>query len=284
MAAERILLVDDDEVLRSGLEVVLEASGFNVRSASGPAEALRLIAAQGYDVLLTDLHMPGAGDGLTVISAMRHLNPRAMTLLLSADPNLAKATSAIVNQVDEVILKPAKASFVVERIRVRLADRPGARSVEVSPGEDVAALLEQESGAITSMWLEELSRSGKPTPERAELTLAERTEHLPETLRDIVFRVRYPQRPWSSSAFSMSALQHGARRRRQGRGAPSLVEEARALQVAIFRTITEHREALNAAQLPASLMAVADEINAQILQSIEGYENEQPSEPVWGFR
>jgi YesN/AraC family two-component response regulator len=39
-----------------------------------------------FDVLLTDLHMPGAGDGLTVVSAMRHSNPKAVTMVLSAFP------------------------------------------------------------------------------------------------------------------------------------------------------------------------------------------------------
>ncbi len=276
--------MDDDETVRSGLGLVLEASGFEVSTAPGAAEALRLIASRGYDVLLTDLHMPGAGDGLTVISAMRHINPQAVTLLLSADPNLAKATAAILNQVDEVILKPAKPTFIVERIRERLTHHPGARSVAAGAGDDIAALLESESDTITGTWLEELSRPSGRTSVPVDLTAEERTEHLPQALRDIVFRLRYPQPAGASSLFSMSALQHGARRRRQGVGARTLVEEGRALQVAIFRTLMEQREHIGMAELPGAVMTVADEINAQILQAIEGYENEQPSDPPWGFR
>jgi CheY-like chemotaxis protein len=45
------------------------------------------ITSETYDVLLSDLHMPGAGDGLTVVGAMRHANPRAITLLLTAFPD-----------------------------------------------------------------------------------------------------------------------------------------------------------------------------------------------------
>jgi CheY-like chemotaxis protein len=40
-------------------------------------------ASETYDVLLSDLHMPGAGDGSSVINAMRHANPEAVTLLLN---------------------------------------------------------------------------------------------------------------------------------------------------------------------------------------------------------
>ena len=84
MASATILLVDDDEALRHTLAVVLQEHGFRVTTAGGVPEALRLISAGSYDVLLSDLHMPGRGDGLTVVSAMRHANPNAVTMLFSA--------------------------------------------------------------------------------------------------------------------------------------------------------------------------------------------------------
>jgi hypothetical protein len=78
--------------------------------------------------------------------------------------------------------------------------------------------------------------------------------------------------------FSMASLQHGARRRRQGLRSPVLVEEARALQVALFQVIQNNAGQLEPGQLPATLMAIADEVNAQLLQSLSGYENEKPVE------
>ena len=87
MGEMRILLVDDDEVVRAALTGVLGQSGFRVTTAANVPEALKQISGpETYDVLLSDLHMPGAGDGLTVVSAMRHANPKAVTLLLSAFP------------------------------------------------------------------------------------------------------------------------------------------------------------------------------------------------------
>lgn len=280
------MLVDDDETLRSGLGMVLGASGFEVTSAPGVPEALRYIAAQPFDVLLTDLHMPGPGDGLTVVSAMRHTNPESVTLLLSADPNLVKASSAIVSQVDEVILKPVKPSFIVQRIRDRLQERhqPPTRPAPTEPSEQVADLIESQQGAIAQSWLAELERPATRTAPEVALSAEERTEHLPEALRDVVFRLRYPQAMGASTLFSMSALQHGARRRRQGVGAATLAEEVRALQVAVFRTIRAHRAQLDPEELPEALMAIADEMNAQLLQALEGFENEEPPEPQWGFR
>jgi len=68
----RVLLADDDEAVRSMLRSVLERDGFEVVATRGVKEALRHIAEENFDVLLSDLHMPHAGDGFTVVSAMRH--------------------------------------------------------------------------------------------------------------------------------------------------------------------------------------------------------------------
>ena len=75
----KVLVVDDNDQVRETLEAVLGASGFHVTAAAGVGEALRLINEEIFDVLLCDLHMPGAGDGFTVVSAMRHTNPEAVT-------------------------------------------------------------------------------------------------------------------------------------------------------------------------------------------------------------
>jgi CheY-like chemotaxis protein len=61
MAATKVLLVDDDDVVRCTLAEVLKERGFDITSAATVSEALKLISSNSYDVLLSDLHMPGAG-------------------------------------------------------------------------------------------------------------------------------------------------------------------------------------------------------------------------------
>jgi YesN/AraC family two-component response regulator len=280
LASTRLLLVDDDESVRSGLQSVLEAHEFEVVAAANVNEALKRIASESFDVLLSDLHMPGAGDGLTVVSAMRHANPNAVTIVLSAYPDMAKAAAAIVKQTDEVILKPVNAGAIVEVIRQLLAQETPAKRHE--PIEDAATILERETPAITEAWLAQMEDGGSLA--RSKLTVAERSEHLPDALRDIIFRLRYPRPIGSAPQFSMTALQHGARRRRQGIGAATMVEEARALQIALFQTIGKNMQRIDLGQLPGALMSIADEVNAQLMQGLEGYENEQPVDEPWGFR
>ena len=113
MLANRLLLVDDDEVVRMTLTGALEQSGFTVTCASNVVEALKRITSEPYDALLSDLHMPGAGDGLTVVSAMRHANPSAVTLLLSAFPHMEAAAQAVLSQADEILVKPLDVTSLV---------------------------------------------------------------------------------------------------------------------------------------------------------------------------
>src|SRR5271169_2555617 len=131
MADTRVLLVDDDVVVRMSLSFVLEQSGFTVTSAANVPEALKYISSESYDVLLSDLHMPGAGDGLTVVSAMRHANPKAATLLLSAFPEMTAAVAAILQQADEILVKPIDLASLIEIIKERVTGGPqGKRQTE----------------------------------------------------------------------------------------------------------------------------------------------------------
>ena len=64
----RVLLADDDDAVRNMLQVTLERDGFEVVAVASVSEALSRIATQTFDVLVSDLHMPHAGDGFTVVS------------------------------------------------------------------------------------------------------------------------------------------------------------------------------------------------------------------------
>src|SRR6266852_9984277 len=117
----RVLLADDDAV-RSMLQAALERDGFEVVATPGVREALSHIAEESFDVLLYDLHMPQAGDGFTVVSAMRHTHPHAVTLVLSGYPAMDEALSAIRLQADEVLVKPIEIASLRQIIHERLAN------------------------------------------------------------------------------------------------------------------------------------------------------------------
>ncbi len=123
----RILVVDDNEQVRTSLGAVLELNEFQATTAASVSEALHLIDAEPFDVLLCDLHMPGAGDGFTVVSAMRHTNPEAVTLVFTGYPALQEAMNAILLQADEILVKPMMIPALVALIREKLQKRGEAK-------------------------------------------------------------------------------------------------------------------------------------------------------------
>jgi len=66
-----VLIVDDEEYIRSMAAHVLEEEGFEVLQAASTAEALKAASDGKVDVVLTDLNMPGAIDGLQLAAIIR---------------------------------------------------------------------------------------------------------------------------------------------------------------------------------------------------------------------
>src|ERR1700723_3463884 len=122
-AQPRILLVDDDELMCAVLKHVLEVSQFHVTVTGSVSEDIHLIDTEPFDALISDLHMPGAGDWFTVISAMRHKHPNAVTLLFTGYPALKEAMDAILLQADEILVKPMDPGELIEVVRERLGER-----------------------------------------------------------------------------------------------------------------------------------------------------------------
>src|SRR3979490_1167547 len=125
-AARRVLLVDDDGAVRAMMNRGLERKGFEVVAAGSVPEALKRIATESFDVLITDLHMPNPGDGFTVVSAMRHSQPDALTLLVSGYPDVKSAMAAILLEADEIIVKPFEVGKLAELVRDKVLTRKPA--------------------------------------------------------------------------------------------------------------------------------------------------------------
>ena len=78
----RILVIDDDRLLRGALRVVLEAAGYDVIEAADGDAGLRLHREHGADLVLVDIFMPKR-DGLEVIRALRAVIPRPKIIAIS---------------------------------------------------------------------------------------------------------------------------------------------------------------------------------------------------------
>jgi DNA-binding response OmpR family regulator len=183
----RVLIADDDEAVRNMLPITLERDGFEVVAVASVSEALNRIATENFDVLLSDLHMPQAGDGFTVVSAMRHTHPKAVTLVLSGYPALDEALAAIRLQADEVLVKPIEIASLREIIREKLANCMPRQPV---PMESVASILERDLDVTIQDWMTLAEQDQELT--RVRLSFEDRTGHLPNLLAEVIYRLRLP--------------------------------------------------------------------------------------------
>ena len=265
MALIKILLVDDDEMVLVTLCEVLEQNGFAVTSAANVSEALKHISSGTFEVLLSDLHMPGAGDGLTVVSAMRHANPKAVTILLSAFPEMDAAAQAILLQADEILVKPMDVTELLNAIKQRLAS--GTRATRVV--ETVAAILERSAESTIGDWYRRIETDKKVMA--VSMSYEQRCGHLPQLFRDLVSRLLSSKPIGSKELVSDTAAEHGLNRRRQGYTAAMMVEESRMLQVTIFDTLQQNLASIDFSVLLIGVMTIADEIDSQLSQAMDSY-------------
>jgi CheY-like chemotaxis protein len=117
-AAISILVVDDDDLVRSGVVRSLTRLNYRVLSVASPAEALALLRSdnQRIDLLLTDIRMPGAMDGIELARVVRQEFPRIAILLTTGFAGW-EATAA-----DERILyKPYRLAELAAAVRESLA-------------------------------------------------------------------------------------------------------------------------------------------------------------------
>lgn len=264
MQKNRILLLDDNEDVRAVFQEGLENHGFEVVSAASVNEALRLISTEKFDVLLSDLHMPDAGDGFTVVSAMRHAHPKAVTLVLSGYPALQEAMSAILLEADEVLVKPIGLSEITEIIRKKLSDPSSRKTMKK---ECVATILSRDVDPIIKSWFSSVEHNEELTA--LSLNYQERTGHLPLLVGDLVRRLHLA--PNDTVPVSSSAREHGILRRLQGYTVPMVVEESRMLQVSIFNTLQNNLGSVDFSTVLLDVMVIADEVDSQLKQAVLGF-------------
>jgi CheY-like chemotaxis protein len=121
----RLLVVDDEDLVREMLAEHLEDAGFGVMAVASATEALALLAAgEAVDALVTDLSMPGM-DGVTLIRAAQERRPGLPAVLLTgyAGDGAALAVGGAVTGAFSLLRKPIHIHELVDRIQALLAAR-----------------------------------------------------------------------------------------------------------------------------------------------------------------
>ena len=112
----RVLLVDDDPLLRQLVTDQLSLSGFDAVSAASGEEALKAIAETDYDVVLLDIQMPGL-SGLDALREIRKLEDAPEVIMLTADTSLSTGIEAMRHGAYDYLTKPSTLDEIEAVIR-----------------------------------------------------------------------------------------------------------------------------------------------------------------------
>ncbi len=106
MIRDPILLVDDEEDLRTFLKDALTHDGYLVDDAPDAHSALAILARRHYPVVLTDLNMPGGPTGFDLISAVHARDPRTLCVVITGYASLETAIQAVKFGAYDFVKKP----------------------------------------------------------------------------------------------------------------------------------------------------------------------------------
>lgn len=144
-----VLVVDDEPEIRSTLRRFLERYGHRVETVGSVPDALERLVNASYDVVITDLRMPGT-SGLDLLAEVHSHSPGTRTILMSGRADAADAAVAIERGVDRLLLKPfdldelrsgVESALTERRLHVRAAEERVLLDALVRERENASKLL-----------------------------------------------------------------------------------------------------------------------------------------------
>jgi CheY-like chemotaxis protein len=128
-----ILVVDDEKGVREGLRRILATHDYAVQVAGDASEALEALKEDSFELVLTDLQMPGM-DGLELLDEIKRRSPQLPVIIITAYGTMDVAIQALRHDVSDFVTKPFQAEEILT-----IVDREVARYEVTAPMEGMAA-------------------------------------------------------------------------------------------------------------------------------------------------
>lgn len=118
--SERILVVDDEDIIRESLAFILRKEGYSVQEAENGLVAYNKLVEESFDLVITDLEMPEM-KGIELLDEIKKLNIQTSVVIITAFGSLDTAISALRNGASDYLLKPVEFDELIIKIK-RLFD------------------------------------------------------------------------------------------------------------------------------------------------------------------
>lgn len=115
----RILVVDDDETIRTTMKAILQDEGYIVDLASTAKEAIHKSQENNYNVALLDIRLPDM-EGVELLKLLKDGVPRTRKIMVTGYPSMQNAISALNKNADAYLLKPVDVEKLLNTVKQQL--------------------------------------------------------------------------------------------------------------------------------------------------------------------
>lgn len=118
----KILVVDDDETIRTTMKAILQDEGYAVDLAGTGKEAIQKTTEKNYNVALLDIRLPDM-EGVELLKLLKDGVPRTRKIMVTGYPSMQNAISALNKNADAYLLKPVDVEKLLATVKQQLDDQ-----------------------------------------------------------------------------------------------------------------------------------------------------------------
>ncbi len=142
----RILVVDDDETIRTTMKAILQDEGYQVDLAATGKEAIQKTQENAYNVALLDIRLPDM-EGVELLKLLKDSVPRTRKIMVTGYPSMQNAIAALNKNADAYLLKPVDVEKLLQAVKQQLEAQEAERKFSE---EKVAEFIESRVKEIST--------------------------------------------------------------------------------------------------------------------------------------
>ena len=142
----RILVVDDDETIRTTMKAILQDEGYIVDLAASGKDAIQKTQEKAYNVALLDIRLPDM-EGIELLKLLKDSVPRTRKIMVTGYPSMQNAISALNKNADAYLLKPVDVEKLLNTVKQQLEAQENERKFSE---EKVAEFIESRVKEIST--------------------------------------------------------------------------------------------------------------------------------------
>lgn len=124
----KILIVDDDESIRTTMKAILEDENYIVEIATNGKQAIQMSNEKMYNIALLDIRLPDI-EGVELLKLMKEYVPRTRKIMVTGFPTIQNAVTAVNKKADAYLLKPVDVEKLLQIVKEQLQSQEEEKEI-----------------------------------------------------------------------------------------------------------------------------------------------------------